>query len=135
MTADSAALVTVDSEQVSNIWIAPYDDARDAIQITRNKFDEVEGMSWTTDGRIIYASRTGSGKLDLWMVDANGKEQKQLTADEGNNRLPSVSSDGRYVTFVSDRTGSDHIWRIDIDGSNAKQLTNGAGEWNPQCLT
>ena len=84
------------------------------------------------DGRIIYASRTGSGKLDLWVVDANGKDQK-LTADAGNNRLPSVSSDGRYVTFVSDRLGTDHIWRIDIDGGNAKQLTNGAGEWNPQC--
>src|SRR5205809_74569 len=27
LTADSAALVTVQSEQVSNIWIAPNDDA------------------------------------------------------------------------------------------------------------
>ncbi len=133
LTADSATLVTVDSEQVSNIWIAPYDNARDASQITGNKFDGVEGVTWTPDGRIIYASRTGNGKLDLWKVDANGKEQKQLTADQGNNRSPSVSADGRYVTFVSDRTGSDHIWRIDIEGSNARQLTYGVGEWNPQC--
>ena len=133
LTADSATLVTVDSEQVSNIWIAPYDNARDASQITGNKFDGVEGVTWTPDGRVIYASRTGNGKLDLWKVDANGKEQKRLTADEGNNWSPSVSADGRYVTFVSDRTGSDHIWRIDVDGSNARQLTYGVGELNPQC--
>jgi len=132
LTADSGALVTVASEQVSNIWTAPYDDSGDAKQITSNKFDGVEGMCWTPEWGIVYSSHTGSGKLDLWMVDENGKEQKQLTADAGNNTLPSVSSDGRYVAFVSDRTGSDHIWRIDLDGGNAKQLTYGDGESKPQ---
>jgi len=133
LTADSAALVTVQSEQVSNIWIAPNDDARRASQITHTKFDGVEGLSWTPDGKIVYASGT-SGNLDLWMVEPTGTGQKQLTADAGNNSRPSVSYDGRYVVFMSDRTGTNHIWRIDIDGSNATQLTNGEGELNPECL-
>jgi Tol biopolymer transport system component len=131
LTADSAALVTVQSEQVSNIWIAPNDDARRASQVTHTKFDGVEGISWTPDGKIVYASGA-SGKLDLWMVEPTGTG-KQLTADAGNNSWPSVSPDGRYVVFVSDRTGTNHVWRIDIDGSNATQLTNGQMEWNPQC--
>ena len=133
LTADSAALVTVQSEQVSNIWIAPNDDARRARQVTHTKFDGVEGISWTPDGKIVYASGA-SGNLDLWMVEPTGTGQKQLTADAGNNSLPSVSSDGRYVVFMSDRTGTNHIWRIDIDGSKATQLTNGGGELTPQCL-
>ena len=132
LAADSAALVTVKSEQVSNIWIAPNDDARRASQVTHTKFDGVEGISWTPDGKIVYASGA-SGNLDLWMIEANGTGQKQLTADAGNNSRPSVSSDGRYVVFMSDRTGTNHVWRIDIDGSNARQLTNGTGEWDPQC--
>src|SRR5438046_8682897 len=64
-------------------------------------------------------------------MEANGTEQKQLTANVGNNRVPSVSPDGRYIGFMSDRTGTSHIWRIDIDGSDARQLTNGNGEWAP----
>jgi hypothetical protein len=47
LAADSTALVTVKSEQVSNIWIAPNDDARRASQITFSKFDGLEGISWT----------------------------------------------------------------------------------------
>jgi Tol biopolymer transport system component len=132
LAADSTALVTVKSEQVSNIWIAPNDDARSASQITHSKFDGVEGISWTPDDKIVYVSGA-SGNLDLWMIEANGTGQKQLTAAAGNNSHPSVSSDGRYVVFVSDRTGTNHVWRIDIDGSNARQMTTGNGEWNPQC--
>ena len=130
LTAESDVLVTVESERISNIWIARNDDLHRASQITHSKFDGVEGISWTPDGKIVYASGA-SGKLDLWMMEANGTGQKQLTADAGNTRVPSVSPDGRHVVFMSDRTGTSHIWRIDIDGSNARQLTNGNGEWAP----
>ena len=132
LTADSSALVTVQSEQVSNIWIAPNDNARHATQITFSKFDGVEGISWTPDGKVVYASGA-SGTLDLWMIEANGTGQKKLTADAGNNSRPSVSPDGRYIVFISDRTGTNHVWRIEADGNDATQLTNGDGELNPQC--
>ena len=132
LTADSAALVTVQSKQVSNIWIAPNGDAHRASQITNGEFDGVEGISWTPDDNIVYASGA-SGNLDLLMTDANGTGQKQVTSHAGNNSHPSVSPDGWYIVFISDRTGTNHVWRIDIDGSNARQLTNGNGEWNPQC--
>jgi serine/threonine protein kinase len=132
LSAHSVALVTVKSERVSNIWIVHNDDFLRASQITNNKFDGVEGISWTPDNKIVYTS-SASDRFDLWIMEANGKGQKQLTADAGNNRQPSVSFDGRYVVFMSDRTGSNHIWRIDIDGSNPRQLTDGEVEWYPQC--
>ena len=132
LTADSSALVTVQSEQISNIWIAPNDDSRRASQLTYSKFDGLGNISWTPDGKIVYDS-AASGNVDLWMLEANGKGKKQLTADAGNNSSPSVSPDGRYVVFVSDRTGTNHVWRIEMDGSHATQLTNGVGELNPQC--
>lgn len=132
LTADSSALVTVQSEQVSNIWAAPTGNTGRASQITTSKFDGLKSISWTPDGKIVYDS-AANGHLDLWMMEANGTAAKQITADAGNNSWPSVSPDGRYVVFVSDRTGTNHVWRIDIDGSNATQLTNGIGESNPQC--
>ena len=132
LTADSGALVTVLNELVSNIWIASNDNARRASQITYTKFDGAGGLSWTPDGKIVYVSGA-NGKVDLWIMEANGTGQKQLTADAGNTRVPSVSPDGRYVVFMSDRAGTSHIWRIDIGGSNARQLTNGDGGWSPDC--
>ena len=111
-----------------------WDDKLDLVvlNLCAQAFDGREGISWTPDRKIVYAA-PASGHLDLWMVEANGTGQKQLTADAGNNRRPSVSLDGRHVVFVSDRTGKDHVWRSDIGGSNARQLTNGYGEWNPEC--
>jgi TolB protein len=132
LTADSNALTAVVSDLNSRIWTMPGTSSRSVRQLTDNKFDGIKGLSWTPDGRIIYTSRA-SGNQELWMMNANGTGQKQLTNDGGNNIAPCVSDDGRFVVFVSDRTGNRHIWRIDIDGSNPKQLTNGALELVPQC--
>ena len=131
-TADSSALVTVQSDQVSNIWTAPNETPGRASQVTSGKFDGLKSLSWTPDGKIVYDS-AASGHLDLWVSNSNGTGQKQLTVDAGNNSWPSVSPDGKYVVFVSDRTGTHHLWRIDIDGSNATQLTQGPGESSPHC--
>jgi Tol biopolymer transport system component len=131
VTEDSKSLVTVESDQVSNVWVVPSDAVRKGVQITDTRFDGTEGISWTPDGRVVYASRAND-TFDLWIVGADGTGKKQLTANVGNNRRPFVSADGRYIVFVSDRTGNDHIWRMDIDGTNARQLTNGPGERHPQ---
>jgi len=133
LSSDSAVLITVQCEQVSNLWLAPENNARRARQITSSKFDGAQGISWTPAGKIVYASGA-SGRWDLWMVDSNGVGQKQLTSDSGNNFSPSVSPDGRYIVFISDRKGSNHVWRIDIDGSNARQLTFNPGARTPECL-
>jgi TolB protein len=57
-------------------------------------------------------------------MDADGGNQKQLTADAGTNFSPTVSPDGRFIVFVSDRGGRHNLWRMDMDGSNPVQLTN-----------
>ena len=87
--------------------------------------DGFTGLSWTPDGRIVYASRAG-GHSDIWIMQADGSGGKQLTAHSGVNAQPRVSPDGRYVVFTSDRNlGNPHIWRMDLNGEEPKQLTNG----------
>ncbi len=132
MTADSSALVTVQKDFLSNIWIADGDgNAGQANQITSSKYNGLSGLSWTPDGKIVYTSNA-SGNPDIWIMDADGSHQKQLTANAGANSYPSVTADGRYVVFVSDRTGMTVIWRMNIDGSNLKQLAEGK-VYNPSC--
>jgi Tol biopolymer transport system component len=130
MTADASALVTVQTDRAPNIWVAPQGDAARAEQITSGtgKLDGIYGVSWTPDGRLVYAS-VASGNWDIWVMDADGRNQRQLTVDARSNYGPSVSPDGRHVVFVSNRAGGPfNVWRMEIDGSNPRQLTFGKGE-------
>lgn len=128
LTADSSALVTVQLDNESSIWVAPSDDVGSAHPVTSGAFEGFRGLSWTPDGKIVYSSMA-SGNWDIWLMAADGTGRKQLTADEVSEDQPSVSADGRYIVFAS--TG--HIWRINIDGSDPQQLTNGPGEGWPEC--
>jgi Tol biopolymer transport system component/DNA-binding winged helix-turn-helix (wHTH) protein len=130
MTADGSALVTVQTDRVPNIWVAPGGDAARARQLTfgSGKFDGYYGLSWTPDGRLVYAS-IASGSWDIWVMNADGTGQRQLTVGARSNYGPSASADGRFVVFVSNRAGGAfNIWRMDADGSNPLRLTSGRGE-------
>jgi Tol biopolymer transport system component len=134
LTANSTALVTVQSDLALNIWVAPNGEASRATQITfSNSVGWLNGsIAWTPDEKIVYGSLAG-GNWDVWITDADGSNQKQLTVDARNNRRPAVSPDGRYIVFESDRKDNTNIWRMDRDGSNQTQLTHGSGEYFPEC--
>ena len=135
LTADGRTLASVQSERLVNLWVAPEASADLARRITfeAGKDEGLSGLSWTPDGRIVYAARAADGE-DIWIVGEDGRDPRQLTANSRVNRSPSVTPDGRHVVFVSNRTGNNQIWRMDIDGGNPVQLTDGPGAANrPHC--
>lgn len=127
ITSDSKTLVTVQSDIRPFIWVLPGTDVGKARQITfspgtRNDY---WGFSWTPDGKIVYVS-TASGNQDIWIMNSDGSNQKQLTFNEHSDFDPSVSPDNRYIVFASERSGNTKIWKMDINGENIKQLTHGS---------
>jgi len=124
LTADSGTLAVVQSEQQASIWIAPMGNASRARPVTSGSGKADLRPAWTPDGRIVYDSNA-SGIEDIWIVNADGSNQKQLTANYSVDRDSAVSPDGRYIVFVSSRSGVDDLWRMNIDGSDQRQLTNG----------
>jgi eukaryotic-like serine/threonine-protein kinase len=131
LTADSNSLVTVQGDMSTNVWLAPSGAVNRAKQITSGKADGANGIAWTPDGRIVYSSHA-SGNLDIWIMDAEGGNQTQLTNDPRMDYTPTVSPDGRYIVFVSHRAGFPSLWRMNIDGGNLLQLTDGPEDYNPQ---
>jgi len=123
LTADSKTLVTIQSKRNSNIWVAPEGDAARAKQITSGTSDSSLGLAWTSDGKIFYESDK-SAKPDIWVMNADGSGQTQLT-HEGFNYRPAISPNSRQVVYHSFRDGKTNIWRMDLDGGNAKQVTHG----------
>lgn len=130
LTQDSSTAVTVRGRGLANIWLSGAGDAGSARQVTSSNNEGAVGLSWTPDGRIVYSS-VASGNWDLWIMDADGSNQKQLTYDSRSNRYPTVSPDGRYIAFVTDRSDTDQIWIMNSDGSNSKQLTGVDGDTLP----
>ncbi len=128
LTADSSRLAAVQENSVSNIWVAPDGDATRAKQIA-SETGWIAEMAWTPDGRIVYRSNAGGG--DIWVMDADGSNPKQLTTGARASGGLAVSPDGRYIFFASDRAGRFNIWRADADGGNLRQLTTGDDELYP----
>jgi len=128
VSADSQILVTVQEDLTTNIWIAPLSEKSKPTQITSSasNADGANGVAVLPDGRILFHSVVGE-REDLWLMDADGKNRRQLTADDASDRRPAVSTDGRYIVFTSERAGNRNIWRMDLDGRNPRQLTRTRG--------
>jgi Tol biopolymer transport system component len=132
VTADSSAIVTVQGDRLSSIWVAPEGDAARARQITDGRNDGHRGITWTPDGRVVFGSRVG-GNTNLWIVDADGSNRKQLTDNDGDDGYPSVSPDGRHVVFASLRRDGVSIWRVDVDGGTPVRLADAVYAGFPHC--
>jgi TolB protein len=122
--------VSTKRSDLSNLWVASAPFTQ--VQRITTEGGRAERPSWTSDGRIVYESRT-SGNRDVWIMQPDGTDKKQLTFDAASDHSPSASPRSDAVYFVSDRTGVPHIWRMGMDGSHPTQLTTGDGELAPDC--
>jgi len=119
VTADPHVLATLQYEYSFDFWVASMAALDSAKPITTDgRGDE---PTWSPDGRIAYFSFADG---NIWLMESDGSNRKQLTSNAGGNALPLFSSDGHYIVFNSDRTGSWQIWRMDSDGNSPKQLTD-----------
>jgi eukaryotic-like serine/threonine-protein kinase len=137
LTTDARALVTVQADRYTNLWVSKDGDPRRAAQLKftpGGRFGSIIGLSWTPDGQIVYASNE-SGNYDIWVANAEGGGRKQLTVDALTDHSPAVSPDGERVAFISDRTGQQRVWVMDIDGGNQRPLSPGdvrdRPRWSP----
>ena len=77
---------------------------------------------------VFVQSKTDldSNKLraDLWLVDVDGKNLRQLTTDPADDFNPRWSPDSKSVWFLSARSGSTQIWRIATEGGEAERITS-----------
>lgn len=97
-------------------------------RLTDSKGYDAEG-SYSPDGKqIVFCSnRSGDKNLELYIMDADGKNVRQLTKAPGcYNGGPFFSPDGKRVIFRSDRKKKDHLqlYVINVDGSDEKALTD-----------
>lgn len=90
----------------------------------------LSGFKISNDGnKIVYGIsipdlEANSSKTQLYIMNSDGKESKQLTTNGTYNGQPVWTADSKSIYFLSNRSGSMQAWQIELRGGEAKQITN-----------
>jgi len=87
------------------------------------------GPAWSPDGKRVTFVRRQHDHLEVYVVDADGRNLTRLTTTPerpdgtpGNSGGPAWSPDGRSIAFYTDRTGKWEIWVMRSNGSEQKPM-------------
>ena len=79
----------------------------DVVQYDKLPLDGVISPSYSPDGQHIVFSGIANGVTDLYIVDVDGKNLRQITKDRYGDLMPSWSPDGTRIAFATDRASTD----------------------------
>ena len=83
------------------------------------------GASWSLDGQRIAYISNASGRLNLWVMQADGSGARQLLSSNDRQAEPVWSVDGTQIVYTQD-TGGDEmyaLYAVPADGGTPKDLT------------
>ena len=80
----------------------------------------------STMSRIAFVSKR-DGNWEIYVMNADGSDQRNVTNNPGLDSHPSWSRDGSRIVFASDRDGNRNIFAMAPDGSNVVRLTDSPG--------
>jgi len=85
--------------------------------------------AWSPQGDRIAYTREMHGYWEIWSMNTDGSDRRQLTAVSApggapayNNVCPAWSPDGGYIAFLTDRSGEWEVWVMRADGSDQHRL-------------
>jgi hypothetical protein len=79
--------------------------------------------SWSPDGTHIAFVSDRDGNDEIYVMNADGSGQTNLTHNVARDYSPAWSPDGAHIAFVSYRDGNDEIYVMNADGSDVNRLT------------
>jgi Tol biopolymer transport system component len=90
-----------------------------------------EIAKWSPDSsKIAFESHQGDGRWEIWVMNADGSDKKQLTFNtkipggQSGDHLGAWSPDGKRMVFSSDHEGDWEVYVMNADGTDVKRLTH-----------
>lgn len=79
---------------------------------------------WSPDGSQIIFHSERDGNSEIYIMDAAGSNQHNLSNNPALDRVPRFTPDGKHIVFRSERNGDSEIFIMNVDGSNPQRLTD-----------
>lgn len=109
-------------------------NAQDKMQAeTLWKFGRVSEPKVSPNGKSIvynvtrYSVTDNKGNNDLWIIETNGGDAKQLTNTPFSESNARWRPDGKKIGFLSTESGTSQLWEMNADGTEKKQISNFEG--------
>jgi Tol biopolymer transport system component len=80
--------------------------------------------AWSPDGSQMAFASLRNHCYEVWVMNADGSNERQFTDDCFDNLAPVWSPDGSKIAFMKGFDGFSGIYVMDPDGSDARNLTN-----------
>ena len=102
-------------------------------ELTRPITNQINASpDWSPDGQRIVFSSDRSGDSEIFTMDANGDDVRQVTDNDVADYFPAWSPDGTRIVFASQRDGNWDVYLMDASGTRIRRLTdNPAKDWQP----
>lgn len=113
-------------EGLSSVRLQTNSDEADGAPVTlvQNTNDRNNFPAFSPDGkRIAWTTcNIGGSGCDIWLMNADGTNQIQLTTSESDELMPSWFPDMEHIAFISNRTGNRTLWSINLNTRREKRL-------------
>ena len=93
-------------------------------------FDDID-PTWSADGSMIAFSSSRAGIRQLFIMNANGSNVRQVTDLKDMGGRSSWSPDGTRLAFYAGPFGDHNIYIINVEGTGLIQLTDGGDNLGP----
>ena len=81
-------------------------------------------------GGLIAFHSDRAGDFEIFVMNPDGTEVRQLTDNDDMDAGPVWSPDDTRIAFVSDRAGDGEVYVMNADGTEVRQLTNNTNGWS-----
>ncbi|MGB3976791.1 MAG: DPP IV N-terminal domain-containing protein [bacterium] len=98
-------------------------DGNGLVQLTHHPGEDLWPV-WSPDGQWIAFQSDRDGKMDIWIMKADGSDKRNLTArSNAMNESPSWTPEGNQIVFCSDREGQLALYVMGRKGISISRIT------------
>jgi Tol biopolymer transport system component len=119
-------------DEVGSLVVASADGTGQVV-LTSGRHDAAPRFpAWSPDGRQIAFVAAREERPDVWVISADGANERRVTMSGVMPSTLAWSPDGLRIAFTAERNGSSWVHTIASQGGDPLPLTQGLGpSWSP----